>query len=424
VQFKWRDCFHSATARKKITMKKLQVTAIATILVLGAGALFVLRAQSSTTQVPPDAVVAKLYRQNNLVFQPKSRALLDRYFEKSFADLIWKELLHYESSGRSEIEDFDPVLYFGVGNGVSSVSKPVIGKPTYEGQKAQLNVSYTVVCAPPDCEKRSVDKQTTIFLLAATANGWKINDIRYDCRIGLDGLCVDGKTSLFELYNMDAKATAAEREHWEQKSTSLDARLRPDVQGYKDYLQKYPNGAYADVARAKLGQLPMKQNENAGMPEASPARPKSAQTYTEVSFKEVKDLHGLAKAFPFLKQTIDSVISDDKDSALPPTKVYVSDLHQNGQARLFFLALTGALYCGSRGCALTVYMDQGNGLTDVLAALAGEGSPVYISRDQVSLLTCNRDGRVEWRFRNSSFEPMEGKPLQSQGLLPCSGRRN
>lgn len=224
----------------EINMKT--VRAIAAALVLGASSSFVLAQSIPPRQIAPDALVANLYRQApDRVFQAQSRALLDKYFEKSLADLTWMELLHWESSGTSEMEPFDYVLYnFGYGEG--TITKPVIGKPSYEGRKAQVNVSYNIVYAPPAVSKRSVHKETIIFLLAAGETGWKITDINYDC--GFDW-CVDGgKLSLFEMYSMDSKATAAEREYWEQ--------TRGSAQGYKDYLQKYPNGAYASVARAKI----------------------------------------------------------------------------------------------------------------------------------------------------------------------------
>jgi hypothetical protein len=227
----------------QIHITPARLVVIAVVLLLGASLSFVIRAQSiPIKQIAPDALVANLYRQApDRVFQARSRALVDKYFEKSLADLIWMELLHWESSGASEMEPFDYVLY-NFGHGEGTITKPLIGKPSYEGRKAQVNVSYNVVYARPAVSKRSVHKETIAFLLAAGETGWKITDIRYDC--GFDW-CVDGgKLSLFEMYSMDSKATAAEREYWEQ--------TRGSAQGYKDYLQKYPNGAYASVARAKI----------------------------------------------------------------------------------------------------------------------------------------------------------------------------
>lgn len=168
---------------------------------------------SPTKQIAPEVLIANLYRQEEKVFQPRSRALLDKYFEKGLADLIWKQLLAWD-----EELDFDYVLhdFGGYGGDITSVSKPIIGKPTYDGQNAQVNVSEVVVCAPPVCPKRSVDKYTMIFLLAASETGWRITDIKYDCGFPapstatkFDG-CVRGeKISLSEIYSRDSKAAAA-----------------------------------------------------------------------------------------------------------------------------------------------------------------------------------------------------------------------
>ena len=593
------------------------------------------RAQSTLpNQIAPDTLVANLYRQDKQIFQQaRSRVLLDKYFDKSLADLIWKAQLRWKSSGDSEIEDFDYVLYnFGIGSDVSSVSKPIISKPTYEAQKAQINVSYVVVCAPPACAKKSVDKETIIFLLAAGETGWRITDIKYDCRFDW---CIHGeKISLFEMYSRDSKATDAEREYW----TAIPCC--DNVQGYKDYLQKYPNGVYVSVARAKIREIEsgkkthpadsqptdrqplnsggkgvprtpatppktattqaIRKNDSAGTnlliaqvkltsedvkrlkayvdpntgescdfpddPKVQPqlklllgqelphlednlrrgsgcwikngwlgfdgfqphnggqehgfvsinldggaivaaiftwttdsrlmtwSNPKfkiygitrayngdlntlpspladwiketwaagieashlggmkkidanappnvelqrsqpntaaagptsgaSTHSYIEVSLKEVKDLKGMGTSFPFLKSELDEVIADNKNTAsgLGPTTVYFFDLNQKGMPRLFFVAQEGGMVCGSAGCGLTVYMDQGKGFAPVLDALIDVESPIYISKDQLSLLTCGSGGRGEWRFGNDEFQGVPGKPRPSQKLAPCGTR--
>lgn len=101
-----------------------------------------------------------------------------------------------------------------------------------------------------------------------------------------------GTTNL-GLSNTPAKidAVAVESEYWEA------IRSSNDPQDYKDYLQNYPNGAYAGVARAKIRQLETakittpansqpantqptnsggnKTNESAGAANTSASRPKS-----------------------------------------------------------------------------------------------------------------------------------------------------
>ena len=327
---------------------------------------------TSTQQVAPDTLVANLYRQDKQIFQQaRSRVLLDKYFDKSLADLIWKALLRWKSSGDSEIEDFDYVLYnFGNGGDATS-TKPVIGKPSFEGRKAQVNVSYTV---SPNGGRRYTE--TIIFLLAGGETGWRITDIKYDC--GFDW-CVRGtKVSLSEIYSRDSKSP---------------------------------------------GELPTKKNDSADTSFAGPTSSVSTQTYIQVSLKGVKDLRGLGRSFPFLKRELDEVITDNKNpaSGLGPTNVYVSDLNQKGLPRLIFVAMDGK-YCGSAGCSLTLYMDHEKRFGHVLDALVDVESPIYISKDQLSLLTCDSGGRGEWRYENNEFQSVPGKPRPSQKLLPCSTR--
>lgn len=178
--------------RLRMQIKLLGV--IAAVFVFNASLPSFARAQSNFTKIAPDALIANLYRAQTKVFQPRSRTLLDKYFEKKLADLIWKELLRWQSSGDSDVEDFDYVLYnFGYGEG--TVTKFAVGKPTYQDRKAQVNVSYDVVYAPPAVAKRSVSKENIIFLLTEGETGWRISDLKYD----------GGTKSLVEIYSKDSK---------------------------------------------------------------------------------------------------------------------------------------------------------------------------------------------------------------------------
>src|SRR5206468_7220680 len=68
--------------------------------------------QSATgKQVSPDALVKDLYRAHDQkrgpFFQTKSRALLDKYFEKTLANMIWKDRV--TSKGEVGVLDGDPL---------------------------------------------------------------------------------------------------------------------------------------------------------------------------------------------------------------------------------------------------------------------------------------------------------------------------
>src|SRR6185295_232564 len=77
-----------------------------------ATGLWAIRAQSQSKVVTtPEAWVANLYRVHNgkrgPFFQTRSRALLDKYFEKDLANLIWNDRV--KSKGEVGVIDGDPL---------------------------------------------------------------------------------------------------------------------------------------------------------------------------------------------------------------------------------------------------------------------------------------------------------------------------
>ena len=89
--------------------------------------------------------------------------MLYKYFEKSLADMIWKDAAN--SKGEVGAIDGDP-LYDAQD---MDIKKFVIGKPSYENSKARVNVSF-----------ENFGKQKTIvFILANGRSGWRIHDIDY-----------------------------------------------------------------------------------------------------------------------------------------------------------------------------------------------------------------------------------------------------
>jgi formylglycine-generating enzyme required for sulfatase activity len=65
-------------------------------------------------------------------------------------------------------------------------------------------------------------------------------------------------------------AVAVEREYWETIRSSNDA------QDYKDYLQTYPNGAYAVVARAKIRQIETAKSTQRAEPQPTNTQPSNS----------------------------------------------------------------------------------------------------------------------------------------------------
>jgi len=149
-------------------MKYLKPVVVLATLLLAAALAPVLRGQARVaSRTAPDALIKNLYWQHDHkhspFFQTRSRALLDKYFEKSLADLIWKDAV--TSKGEVGVIDGDP-LYNAQD---MEIKKFAIGKPKYEDTKAKVEVSF----------ENFGKKETLVFLLVNGKSGWKIHDIDY-----------------------------------------------------------------------------------------------------------------------------------------------------------------------------------------------------------------------------------------------------
>ena len=123
--------------------------------------------QTRTAAKTPDALVADLYQAQKTkrgpFFQRRSRALVDKYFVKSLADLIWKDA--HGPKGEVGVIDGDP-LYDAQDMKIKNFA---IGKSTNEGDKSKVPVTF----------ENFGEKKTVTFLLAKGAAGWRIEDIDY-----------------------------------------------------------------------------------------------------------------------------------------------------------------------------------------------------------------------------------------------------
>ena len=124
----------------------------------------------------PDALVAELYRQSERnhspFFQTKNRALLDKYFVKDLAGLIWKDALN--SRGEVGAIDGDPL--FNAQD--TEITKFSIHRPNYVNGKAEVVVSF----------ENFRQNQEVRFSLVSTNTGWKIENIKYNDGSNLLGI--------------------------------------------------------------------------------------------------------------------------------------------------------------------------------------------------------------------------------------------
>jgi hypothetical protein len=153
-------------------MKILKPTLVIALLFLAAGLSLavcgpVYGQTARSNRLSPNALVADLYRVHNQkhspFFQTRSRALLYKYFEKSLADMIWKDAVN--SKGEVGAIDGDP-LYNAQD---MDIKKFAIGEPGYGDGKARVNVTF----------ENFGQKKTIVFILINGRTGWRINDLDY-----------------------------------------------------------------------------------------------------------------------------------------------------------------------------------------------------------------------------------------------------
>jgi hypothetical protein len=149
------------------------VAALLLVPVCAAAAQGVRRASRPNTvaaqQAGPGALVSELYRARakgrGPFFQTKSRALVDKYFEKKLADLIWKDAVG--SEGEVGALGADP-LYDTQDD--SDLKNLKVGAAVEKGGGAEVPVTFS------NFGKR----RRLVFLLVGAAGAWKISDIRYE----------------------------------------------------------------------------------------------------------------------------------------------------------------------------------------------------------------------------------------------------
>ncbi|GAB4024093.1 DUF3828 domain-containing protein [Spirosoma gilvum] len=121
---------------------------------------------SQNPVLSPDKVVANLYQQHakqSPFFQTKNRALLDTYFTKKLADLIWKDA----HGPKDEVGAIDGDPLYNAQD--MEIKKFVIQPARVQGTKATVPVTF----------ENFGQKQKVVFSLIQEPKGWRIENIGY-----------------------------------------------------------------------------------------------------------------------------------------------------------------------------------------------------------------------------------------------------
>ncbi len=129
---------------------------------------------AETKAAPPETLVADLYKQHDAkkspFFQTKDRALVDKYFTKPLADLIWKDAQTQKATGELGAIDADP-LYNSQDPQIKNFA---VGKGDIKGETATVIATFT-----NDGAKYSIE-----FSMKLVAAVWKIDNIIYGKEAG------------------------------------------------------------------------------------------------------------------------------------------------------------------------------------------------------------------------------------------------
>lgn len=122
-------------------------------------------------ELGPDAVVRDLYKMHEEEFKTsrfrimsgKNRKLLDRFFDKNLADLVWKDLTTHV--GEVGVLDFDP--FYNAQD--ADIKNLKVSPAVVSGDTAESTVTFT----------NYGKKEKLIYTLVKQNGTWKISNINY-----------------------------------------------------------------------------------------------------------------------------------------------------------------------------------------------------------------------------------------------------
>ena len=146
---------------------KIKIALITTFVIAFSSVNF-----AQTKNAAPNTVVQNLYAaqkaKKNIFFQTKSRVMLDKFFSKKLADLIWKDVKESNAQNGVGNLDFDP--FYNAQDFKITAFK--VGAPDYgEGNRKLADV--------PVKFKNFGKVETVLFRLEQIGGAWKISDIFY-----------------------------------------------------------------------------------------------------------------------------------------------------------------------------------------------------------------------------------------------------
>lgn len=123
----------------------------------------------------------------------------------------------------------------------------------------------------------------------------------------------------------------------------------------------------------------------------------TAKTVIDIQFEPVENIPSLVKEYPFLKE-------DLRDLTLPDpmgTELYIAKATL-GENKFVFTRLEGALYRGTEGSPVEVYLDLGKGYKHALSVTTHRDITIGTTPSLALLLPLSDGIRARWVFNETT----------------------
>lgn len=123
----------------------------------------------------------------------------------------------------------------------------------------------------------------------------------------------------------------------------------------------------------------------------------TVKTAIDIQFKPVENIPSLVKDYPFLKE-------DLRDLTLPDpmgTELFIAKA-KLGENKFVFTRLEGALYRGTEGSPVEVYLDRGKGYKHALSVTTHRDITIVTTPSLALLLPLSDGTRARWAFNETT----------------------
>lgn len=125
----------------------------------------------------------------------------------------------------------------------------------------------------------------------------------------------------------------------------------------------------------------------------------TVKTVTDIQFEPVENILALVKEYPFLKEDLgDLTLPDPMGTELFIAKATVGD------NKFIFTRLEGALYRGTEGSPVEVYLDRGKGYKHALSVTTHRDITIVTTPSLALLLPLSDGTRARWAFNETTWQ--------------------